>query len=209
MQSNTTKISLIIVFTAIIACLVGLWVYHNTRPPILSITSGTILTEPKNIAPFKLQDKNQQAFTNQNLQNHWTFIFFGFTHCPNICPTTLSMLKQLYQNLQNDHVKQMPQIVFISVDPERDTAARLKEYLQNFNAAFEGATGDKNQIDALAQQFNVAYAKVFSDGDHQHYNIDHSGTLMLVNPQGKLFAIFTTPLDAKNIANDYEKIINQ
>lgn len=197
----------LIILIAIIAFFVGLWFYHNTRPQVLALTSATILPQPLNIAAFKLEDKNQQPFSNQNFQRQWSFVFFGFTHCPYMCPTTLTMLKQLYRNLQNDKIQPLPQIVFITVDPERDSSKALKDYLQNFNSAFEGATGSKAQIDALTKQFNVVYAKIFLDGDKTHYSIDHSGTIILVNPKGQIFAIFSAPYDPLNIAKDYEKII--
>lgn len=202
----------LLIVVALLALFFGMWTRHNLAKQTiaavpLSLASGTLFPLPRPLHVFSLQDQNKQKFTEKNLQGHWTYVFFGFTHCPMVCPTALATLKQFYQDLVHNHVQPLPQIVFISVDPERDTPAVIKKYLSGFNTAFVGATGSKKELDALTQQFNVVYAKIMPEGDASHYSIEHSGTILLVNPQGEMFAVFSAPQDADKMAEDYQKII--
>lgn len=200
-----------LILIALLAILFGVWTHHNmqkkSQAAAVALSSGTVLSPARNLNSFTLVDQQHKPFTNNNLKNHWTFVFFGFTHCPMICPTTLSTLNQMYKKLVIDKELALPQVLFISVDPERDTPKKIARYLQSFNSAFLGATGTKQQLEKLTQQFNVMYAKVFPDGD-AHYSIDHSGTILLINPQGQLYGIFSTPHDANKLAGDYEIIVN-
>ncbi len=196
---------------AILALLFGLWAQHNigkkpNKPLILA--AGTLFPQPRPLSPFQLTDDHNKPFTNDNLKGHWSLIFFGFTHCPMLCPTTLSTLNQTYQTLAQAKQQPMPQVVFVSVDPERDTSAKIRHYLISFNKSFVGATGKKANIDALTQEFNVMYAKVMasSDAEANEYSIDHSGTVLLVDPNGQLYAVFTTPHDPQKIAADIAMI---
>ena len=201
------------VVVAILALLYGAWSRHNltsnakAQTAVAQLLSGTVFPTPRQINPFQLTGDNKKPFTNANLQNHWTFVFFGFTHCPALCPTTLSTLNQVYKNLQTDHPQQLPQVLFISVDPEQDKPKVIREYLSGFNPAFVGATGSAASIDTLTQEFNVMYAKVFPDGD-KNYTIDHSGTIILIDPNGQVYAVFSTPHNANNIAKDYMDIVD-
>jgi protein SCO1/2 len=215
MDKKTIKPFLILLFVlAVLALLFGLWTHHNTRnslkntPENSNIVTATVLPQPKSIIDFYLTDDHNKAFTNANLQKHWTFVFFGFTHCPQLCPTTLAVLNKMYQQLVQNQANPLPQILFVSVDPDRDSPEQIHKYLQSFNPDFMGVTGTKDQIDGLTEQFNVMYAKVFADGDQSHYMIDHSGTILLLNPKGQLYAIFSTPHDASAIAKDYLKIVS-
>ena len=206
-----TQIIIWLIAIGILALLFGMWSSHNlskaNKQNTITLSVGTILPMPRPVQAFQLTGLDNNAFTNDNFKNHWTMIFFGFTHCPMLCPTTLSTLNQVYQKLQHDQVQALPQVLFISVDPERDSIQGIKEYLTSFNPAFIGARGDKDKIDAITKQFNVAYAKVMQNPTDQNYSVDHSGTILLVDPQGQLYAIFSTPHNANNIAGDYEKII--
>lgn len=202
-------LSWIIAF-AILAILYGMWTQHwlhnFIKPEPLTLMTGTLLPQPLPIQSFHLTDINNKSFTNNNFKNQWSMVFFGFTNCPQLCPTTLSVLNQAYKKLQQDQVV-LPQVVFVSVDPERDSATKIKDYLASFNPAFIGVSGNEENIRILMQQFNIAYAKILQGDSAQSYRIDHSGTILLVDPAGKLQAIFSTPHNANNIASDYEKIV--
>lgn len=212
-KSSTFHIYSLIVAIAVLALLFGIWTQHNlsvkNKPRVLTLSSATLLPQPRLLNNFRLISDNNKIFTNDNLKNHWSFVFFGFTNCPQLCPTALATLNRVYKNLHQAHLQLVPQIVFISVDPETDTPKKIHEYLTSFNTNFVGATGSKQQIDTLTKELNIMYAKVFPHEDQTHYSIDHSGTILLINPQGQLAAIFSIPHDADKIAKDFILINGQ
>lgn len=195
---------------AVIALLFGMWTRQNTQNyehPI-NLENGTLFPVPRDITPFHLVSADDKPFTNGNLVGKWSLLFFGFTQCPQLCPTTLAVLNKTYQQLETKKTVPLPQIVFISVDPERDTPRAIEEYIGTFNKNFKGATGKKDEIKALTAQFNIMYMKVQNQQsqDANNYQIDHSGTLLLINPEGKLLALFQTPHEANHLAHDIENI---
>jgi len=191
---------------AVIALLFGLWTFHqNGSNKKIELQDGTILPIPHDISPFHLVSADDKPFTNANLKGHWSVLFFGFTRCPQLCPTTLSTLNNMYTTLaKNKNIKELPQVVFISVDPDRDNPKQIKKYLASFNKNFIGATGTKENIKKLTKEFSILFTKVNKPNakDANDYVIDHSGTLLLVNPEVKLFAVFSTPHDAVKLSQD-------
>lgn len=200
---NTKKILLAFLALTLIN-LAPLKGFAETQNQLSSSTmqAGTILSKPRDIVSFNLIDENNQPFSQKNLQGHWSLLFFGFTGCPNICPTTFAELKKVAQNLNQMHAEQ-PQIILVSIDPEEDTPAQLKRYVSAFNPNFKGLTGSSREIDKLTHDLNVVYLKTpKKNGKPGEYDIDHSGTLLLVNPQGQLAAFFSMPHQANKIAQD-------
>lgn len=160
------------------------------------------------LKPFTLTDKNEKPFNLQNLKGKWSFVFFGYTHCPDICPTTLHVLKQINKILsKHPQAKKEFQVVFVSVDPERDTPKGLGEYVSFFNKDFIGVTGNSEALLSFARQFSAAYIKEPADksGD---YLVSHTSSIFLVNPAQKLLASFSPPLVAETITEQYLKIYN-
>ncbi len=205
------KFIFILFLLAIIALLFGLWFHHNTAAKKPPLQAATVLLAPRDIQDFSLTDANGQPFTQENLKNHWSLIFFGFTNCPDLCPTTLAELKMAYEKLLADKQQPMPQIVFISVDPERDTPAVIKRYLSSFNSNFIGVSGSEKSLNQLTQEMSVIYMKVMPsehNAAENSYTIDHSGTVLMTNPDAKLIAIFSLPHDKDKIALDVANIIN-
>lgn len=196
---------------AVLALFFGLWSKHNIanagQTQKLEIKSGTVFPNPRLVSPFKLVDAKYQVFTNKNLTGHWSLLFFGFTNCPMLCPTTLTTLNQTYQQLVDKKVSSLPQVIFISVDTESDTPKKADNYAKTFNKAFTGITGAKDQIDHLAKELNVLYMKIDQNSKDKSYTIDHSGTVLLIDPEGRLHALFSQPLDSKLLAEDYKTII--
>jgi protein SCO1/2 len=171
------------------------------------MVSATVLTPPKVIKPFDLKDSNGGSFTNQNLKGHWTFLFFGFTRCGYVCPTSMATLKQAYEKLEKHTAVPKPQVVFVSIDPERDDLQRIHRYVTSFNPNFKGATGNKPALSELTNQLGILYMKIVRKGNSSdNYDIDHSGTILLVNPEGELRAVFSMPHSADNIAKDYLRL---
>ncbi len=196
---------------AVLALLFGMWFQHNTSAEqtksLANLETATVLPQPKTVPRFNLISQENTSFTLENLKGHWSLLFFGFTNCPYLCPTTLSTLNESFKLLEKDHLTPMPQMVFISVDPERDHPARIKEYLSSFNKQFVGATGSPQQLEALTKSFNILYTKIKATKSNEEYSIDHSGTILMLDPKGQLFAIFSTPHDATKIAHDVKSII--
>lgn len=200
---------LAVIILAIIAIGLGvlLQVDNEKQSKPVQLSTGTLLPSGMPLAQFSLTNDLGKPFTNSNLKGHWSLLFFGFTNCPMICPTTLAELNKAYVVLQKDKVKNMPRVVFISVDPERDTTTKIHHYLANFNRNFIGVRGAKANIDALAKQMGIAYMKATKSGE-KNYNIEHTGAVIVVNPQGEMIAVLTSPRSGATIASDFLKIAN-
>jgi protein SCO1/2 len=171
------------------------------EPPQLS--QGTLLPSARPVTDFRLTDHRGQPFTLENLENHWTFAFFGYTHCPDVCPTSMAMLAQVQRNLkQQDGLHQMPQVVFVSVDPERDTTELLSQFVPYFHPDFIGASGDQQNTLSLTRQLGILYGKA-EDNTTENYLVDHSAAIVLLDPDAALRAVFSVPHDPKLIASDF------
>lgn len=212
-MQKSNSLTLLIVSLAIIALLAGLGVSYYLKQrhqQQLAKINGTVFPQARELHPVTLLDGKGQAFTNRNLQGHWSLVFFGFTNCPVICPTTLSTLNQAYIKLKNANYQPLPQVVFVSVDPERDNPNRASQYAAGFNPEFMGLTGEKAQINQLARDMNAVYMKVelrpSQSGEKPAYTVDHSTAIMLVDPQGRLRAIFSSPENGDQFAQDYQAV---
>ncbi len=168
------------------------------NPPVLE--SGTWLSPPRALPTFALVDQDGKAAGPERLQGRWTLVFFGFSHCPEACPTTLALLGTVRRELATTlPAAQVPAVLLISVDPERDTPSVLKAYLAGFDPSFTGLTGDPEALRAFATALGVPYRKIPMDGD---YMMDHSTAIMLVDPDGQLAALFTGPHVADVLLRD-------
>ena len=156
----------------------------------LQINGAIVLDKPRIFSDFELEDHRGEVFNLDRMKGIWTIVFFGFTHCPDICPTTLAMLNETYSKLKPSE-KELLQVVMISLDPERDTVEKLAEYVPYFNPEFTGVTGNKHLIRRLTAELNVAYNQVPLNGDD--YTVDHSTQLILVNPMGHYHGFFKAP----------------
>lgn len=171
---------------------------------------GTYLEEPRTVNQFALMGIDQQPFDNTSLKGQWTLMFFGFTNCGYLCPTTMAELGKMYRLLEEKGVKKLPRVVMVSIDPDRDSFDKLNHYVKAFNANFYGARGDDELIRAMTREMGIAYAKVINkeSNDPQNYDVEHSGAVILFNPQGELNAFFTTPHHADLLAKDYMLLVS-
>ncbi len=173
----------------------------STSTPVLE--SGTWLTPARPLPAFALVDQDGTAAGPERFQGHWTLVFFGFTHCPEACPTTLALLGLVRRALvETLPIEQVPAVLLVSVDPERDTPTVLKSYLAGFDPNFSGLTGDPEALRAFATALGVPYRKIPMDGD---YMMDHSTAIMLVNPAGQLAALFAGPHVADVLIRDVRR----
>lgn len=195
MQNLLKKLSL-----GLLALIVATQVFASEK-------AEALLPHPKAINAFALTDINNKPFTEKSLQGHWSLLFFGFTHCAMVCPTSMTALKQTYEQLQQDKAP-LPEVVFISVDPERDDLKQIKQYVHTFNPNFTGATGTPQQLAGLSTQLGVLYMKVTQpNAPAKDYSIDHTGSILVVNPKGELAAIFTMPHDSKKMTAELKEIM--
>ena len=202
----------VVVLLAVVALVAGLFVSNNVhvnKKIDLSEFHGTYLSQPREINHFALTGIDDKPFTNANLQGQWTMVFFGFTNCGYLCPTAMAELAKMYNLLAAKGIKTLPHVVMISVDPQRDSLDKLKKYVTAFNPNFYGATGNDEAIKSLTQEMGIAYTKVAipKKEDVQNYDMEHTGTVILFNPQGELNAFFTTPHNAELLAKDYQMIL--
>jgi protein SCO1/2 len=179
-----------------------------SKPAPPQLSQGTLLPSAKPVADFQLTDHRGQPFTLENLRDNWTFAFFGYTHCPDVCPTSMAMLAQVQRKLeQQDGLDKLPQVVFVSVDPERDTTALLSQFVPYFHPGFIGASGDQQNTLSLTRQLGILYGKT-GDSAADNYLVDHGAAIILLDPDGAFRAVFGVPHDADLIANDFLAIKN-
>jgi protein SCO1/2 len=195
---------LIVILTVFFtATLGGVLVMHwLTEEPIANF-HGTLLPEPREVQSFSLTGIDNRLFNNASLVGKWTMMFFGFTSCGSICPITMGELAKMYHSLEQNRMQQLPRIVMVSVDPERDTLFKLSRYVKMFHPHFYGAIGDG--VAVMAQKFGIMYAKV--KNSDTSYDVQHSGVVLLFNPDGKLVAYFTAPLLATQLVKDYMLLV--
>jgi protein SCO1/2 len=198
------KLAYWVIGLLMVAAFAGLYIFRK-EAPITPEIHGIVLDEPKPLVTFALEDMNGQPFTDQSFLEHWSLVFFGFTTCPDICPMTLSILNQAVEMINTRPGIPTPKVIFVSVDPERDTPEKIKQYVEHFNKNFLGVTGNATQLTNFSRQLGVVYEKVYLDNNE--YLVDHSGSVALINRKGAIQAYFTPPLDAQNIAKDYESIV--
>jgi protein SCO1 len=152
---------------------------------------------------FSLVDQNGKPFTDADLKGKWQLVFFGYTHCPDVCPTALNDLSLALDQLGD--TKKDVGIVFISVDPDRDTPAVLKSYVESFGGPIEALTGPADAIAQAARDYKVYYAKhPRSDGG---YDMDHSALIYIMDPQGRFTATFTPDDTADTMATRLKKLV--
>lgn len=188
----------------------GYVTWRNLRGGPLPAGDVPNLNEIRDDAPlpdFKLRGPKGE-FTNTSLGGRWSFMFFGYTQCPDICPTALTLMKEVKTALvAPDAVSPAPtfQVVFISVDPRRDTAELLGAYLAAFDSSFVGVSGDDVTLAPLVKKLGAYYRR--NDGaDTRHYTVDHSAAIYLIDPRGRLAAVFSPPQDTSKLAVDYRRI---
>ena len=165
--------------------------------------------EAKELTGFKLTGAGSKALGLDDLKGKWSFIFFGYIHCPDVCPLTMGVLGQAFKLIEkNPAAYQDVQGIFVSVDPKRDTPELLQEYASYFSSKFTGVTGDTAQVDAFSRQMSALYTihpkEAQASGDN--YLVTHNSTVFLVDPQGRLYGRFPPPQLPQEIAEVFLKI---
>lgn len=204
MTSSVKKAS--IITFALLAMAAGFWLASTLKTPDedLPQVQGLVLKQARQIAVPELIKHDGRPFTNDDLNGQWTLMFFGYTHCPDVCPMTMNVLAEAKKKATGD----FPKVVMVSVDPQRDSAALLADYVHYFDPEFIGVTGDEKMIQALTLQMSVMYMKMpGTSGDENDYLVDHSSSVMLINPQGQLAAFLGAPHTPSSILDSVNKIV--
>ncbi len=181
---------------ALCAALAGYWLAQQLDRAGPRLTSGTWLPHPKAVRDFLLTDTTGRPFTRASLTGAPSLVFFGFTHCPDVCPATLLKLAQV----KNAAAVTALRVLLVSVDPQRDTPALLGTYVHAFDPTFLGLTGDAKSIERMAGDFGVAVSRVQLPGGD--YTMDHSAVVFLLDTQARIAAVFTPPFDVRSFAAD-------
>ena len=191
-------------FVGLLSAVAGISLWKVMQgPPQPSNAALMVLPEPRVIADFALVDDTGAPFSLDNLRGHWSLMFFGYTHCPDVCPSTLYDLKLVHEKLaQLNGGAPGHQVLFVSVDPERDTPEQLGQYVNYFHPDFIGVTGPQEQLAPLTMQLGIAYRIEEHEAGSPQYNVDHSVSILLMDPQGRLQGVFPAPHDADKMARE-------
>lgn len=203
---STSKIISFTLFfcAAIIASLFVFHLRHKSLPAPIATNEMTVFSIPRDLKPFELVTTDNKKFTQKDFLNHWTLLFFGFTHCSNVCPTTLDMMNRAYNKLHASYPSL--QVVLISLDPERDTPMTLTNYMHSFNNDFIGVTGKITDLRKLQSQLGIFSARDSSSSEN-NYQIQHTSSIILINPQGKWTGLFKYGLTPEQFAKNFEESV--
>jgi len=172
---------------------------HGFSTPTEAVPEQVVFyPEPRSLGEFELVNGDSAPVTKASLTGRWTVMYFGFTHCPDICPNSLSLLNKVDADLGDEG--QGVEYMLVSVDPERDTPQRLKDYVKYFNADFKAVTGTLDAITAFTRQLGVVAIKVEDDAMPGGYTVDHTSVFALVDPNGNLAGLVTAPHTVDNVS---------
>lgn len=194
----------------------------GTNPPP-DTEAATVLPQAKEIPPFALSRGPEHPFTHEALKGRWSLFFFGYTRCPDVCPTELFTLAETLRKIEADPnlVTAEPQVAFVSVDPQQDQPDAVQKYVGFYHPKFIGATGEQAVVDQLSRTMGAVYERAYflngkalivdpgegvPEGLENSYLINHSATIFLINPEGKLHAVFSTPHVPETIIKDLAAI---
>lgn len=172
---------------------------------------GTVvLPEPRALAAFNLERAGGGGFELEDLRQGWTMLYFGFTSCPDVCPTTLgSLAKARTEWLESDASAEPYRVMMVSVDPERDTKQRLEDYVTAFSSEFAAARGSRAAVVELAEQVGVSFAPVPASGDEAGYTVEHSTHLALIDAQGRYRAYLKAPHSVEQINETFRTLVTR
>ena len=182
------------------------WFLSNNKP--VELEAGTWFGDQARALPaFELLDHNNQPLTRSSLEGQWSLVFFGYTHCPDICPASLQTMSDMVAAIDDPDVLDAVQVYFVSVDPERDGAEILAAYVTYFNATFIGATAALEKLTPLTRSLGIAHDIRNKSEASTDYDVDHSSAIVLINPQAEFAGLFGAPHDALAMARDLTRIV--
>jgi protein SCO1/2 len=194
-----------LILVAALAAAVGLWLGSRAfAPSVPTLAAAVLYPSPRELPDFRLQRADGNALTRADWKGRWTVAFFGYTNCPDVCPTTLATFKQVFAKLAADGIADKVRFDFISVDPARDTPEQLTRYVGYFDKDFVAATGSDEELTRLTRALGLIYSREANgNGD---YAVDHSASAVIIDPSGREVGLFRPPFDAKAIAADLKTL---
>lgn len=199
----------VIITLFVLACLIlgagaGLYTagYHPSGQTGKPGVNGLLWPDPRRLGDFQLTDHRGMPFTRDQLLGKWSLLFFGYTHCPDVCPTTLTKLDRIYSSLRKKNPDNDLQVLFVSVDPVRDTPQVLSGYVSYFNREFIGLGGSEKQVGSLTRQMGIVSARseTTSPGN---YLVDHTASVFIIDPQARWVGILSAPHDVADMTERY------
>ena len=178
---------------------------NNDQPQAIREAGIIILPKSRELPALQLTSTTGEQVLTQELTGKWSLVFFGYTFCPDICPTTLAELRQL-KRLLPEEAQEKLQVLMVSVDPNRDTPEQLQLYLQYFDPDFIGLTGVLPDIQTLSNALSIPF--IPGDTSKPRYTVDHSGNLAIISPDGRQYGFIRAPLDVKKIAEQLPNVMN-
>lgn len=182
------------------------YILTRTEPAMPALERATLLEVARPLPAIALQDQSERTFDLGRMRGRWTLLFFGFTHCPDVCPTTLATLAEARRQLADLTPDEIPDLVLATVDPARDTPAALARYVAHFDPSFTGVTGSPESIEAFTRALGVA-VMIGAPAADGSYTVDHSAAVFLIDPAAAFTALFSAPHEAASLARDYRRIV--
>jgi protein SCO1/2 len=184
----------------------GAWLVVDAwKSPPLEI-DGYLLAAPRALPAVELVDEHGEPFRPHDFAGHWSFLYFGYTYCPDVCPLTLVELAKVKRELAADGFAEPTAYYFVSVDPRRDTPERLREYVAYFDQDLRGLTGSATVLGAFAQATDTVF-DVPDDSAGDNYLVSHSSNVVLLDPSGRVHAVFAAPHDPPRLVRDFTKVV--
>ena len=182
------------------------WVISSNKP--IELEAGLWFGEQARALPeFELVDHTGQALNRTSLAGKWSLMFFGYTHCPDICPASLQTMSDMVQAIEDSDVAAALRVYFVSVVPERDNSEVLASYVTYFNPDFTGATAIKEKLNPLTRSLGIAHDVRNKVEGNLNYDVDHSSAIVLINPKAEFAGLFGAPHDAQAMARDLTRIV--
>ena len=199
----------IIFILLILFSITGIFTYFQSLPSLLekkpSLITGKILVRPMEIDNFELIDQNNQVFNKKSLEGGWTVLFFGYTNCPDVCPTTIYKLAEIKNGIKEDLPSANFNTVLVTLDPDRDSSERLDEYIGYFDETMLGVTGTYENIQSFTSSLSVFYQRINKE---EGYDFNHTASIFVFDKDGSLFATMSPANTVEEIESDFFTILN-
>ena len=199
----------VIFILLILFSITGLFTYFQSLPSLLekkpSLITGKILVRPMEIDNFELIDQNNEPFNKKSLEGGWTVLFFGYTNCPDVCPTTIYKLAEIKNGIKEDLPSANFNTVLVTLDPDRDSTERLEEYIGYFDETMLGVTGTYEDIQSFTSSLSVFYQRINKE---EGYDFNHTASLFVFDKDGSLFATMSPANTVGELESDFFTILN-
>ena len=199
----------IIFILLVLFSITGIFTYFQSLPSLLekkpSLITGKILVRPMEIDNFELTDQNNEVFNKKSLEGGWTVLFFGYTNCPDVCPTTIYKLAEIKNGIKEDLPSANFNTVLVTLDPDRDSSERLDEYIGYFDETMLGVTGTYENIQSFTSSLSVFYQRINKE---EGYDFNHTASIFVFDKDGSLFATMSPANTVEEIESDFFTILN-